>query len=328
MFFTDSTIPAQIGYTKLLAGLNSKSFSQQFHENPAHLQHDAVNKLIQKDAVSAITGPALIPSKPSISFLETQRSSGFFISAYSDFWKVPFRINAVGASAIGTGSVVESGLPIPVKKFDLSGHELIEKKASSITVVSKDLIKDGGTDAVNSLNILLADSLNQAIDVNVITDILEHDGTESFSSSGTTSQNFLDDFRLMFDHVNVKGCGRMFWVLSRHAANRLNYETVSLNSPFAGELLGITAVISDALEDDSSGGKILLIDVSKIAANMQGVTIENAEHASIQMDDNPTADPNNVTSFFQQGLLGLKAELLFGFECMSGFRAAVLEGVN
>lgn len=327
MFFTDSTIPANVAYTKLLAGVNTKSFSEQFHENPAHLKHDAVNKLIQKDAVSAITGPALIPSKPTVSFLDTQRASSFFTSAYSDFWKVPFRVNAVGAAMIGAGTVTDLGSPIPVQKFDLTGHELEQKYATSISVVTKELLKEGGADAVNALNKIMANSLSQAIDNDVIADILTHPGTESFSSSGTTAQNFLDDFRLMFDHVNVKGCGKLYWILSRTAANRLNFETVALNGPFAGELLGIQAVISDGLDDDSAGGKIILVDASKIAANVEGMTINTAEHASIQMDDTPVDGATNLTSLFQNGLVGLKSQVIFGFECMSGFRAAILEGV-
>lgn len=330
--FSETTTVSNLAYLKAFSFIENLQFSDALDRQPPHLKHSGVQKLMQKSAIAAIMGPELIPSHESIAFLKTQRQASFFAAGIADgaFWRVPFDLKPTASTSIILGDVLEFGKSIPVSSFDIDARSLGRRHAYAMTVVTRDLIKQGGVDAVNTLNSLLGDACASAVDETVIDDVEAHGGTVSFLSSNTTPAGFLADFRKMLDHVNVRGSGPLYWVASRTAANRLNGDSTLLQGTGVqgGEILGLPLIVSDGVIDDSSGGKLILIDAGKIAANIENIKIDASENTSLQMSSVPNDGPDEMVSMFQTNSVAIRSSMTFGFELMGGFRAASLTGIE
>lgn len=331
--FHDSTVAANTAYLQCYSTIKGCSFSESFDRQPAHLKHSGVLKVMEKSAVAAISGPELLEAPATIAFLKTQRLHSFFAAGLNSgaFWPIPFDVKPVAAIGVVTGSVVSPGALIPMCEFNFDGRSLTRRYANALAAVSKDLIEAGGATAVNTLQTLLGSAATAAIDEAVFAEVFANSGTVSLFSSGTTATDFLSDFRLMLDHVNVKGAGSLYWVASRAAANKLNFDSVALQgaTPQGGELLGIPLIVSDGLIDDSSGGTLLLIDAGKIAANAESLKIDTSKDAALHMSTTPSDNDPAATmvSMFQTNSIALKSSLTFGFELLGDARAAVLTGI-
>lgn len=326
-----SSVVANSAYLQCYSLIKGCNFSEAFDRQPSHLKHSGVLKIMEKSAVTAINGPELLEAPATIAFLKTRRLGSFFASGLDSgaFWPVPFDIKPAAAISVVTGSVVAPGALIPMCEFNFEGRSLTRRYSNALAAVSKELIEAGGAVAVNTLQAMLSSAATTAIDEAVFANVFANSGTITIPSTGDDAASYLADFRLMLNHVNIKGAGQLYWVASRKAANKLNSDTVVLQgvTPQGGELLGIPLIVSDGLHDTSSGGTLLLIDASKIAANAENLKIDVSQETSLQMTDTPNDPANGLISMWQTGGVAIKSTLTFGFEQLGGARCAVLTGV-
>lgn len=329
--YPDSTLVANAAFVKAYAAQKKISSADAIDRQPSHLQHSGVKRLMEKSAIGPITGPDLIPETQAVAFLKTQKLCSFFAAGLDNgFQRLPFDIRAAASTSVAFGTVVEPGEFIPLSAFNIGGKKLSRRLATALTVANKELLERGDSVAVNALHSLLADACTTAVDAHVFGDVQGHSGTDTNASSGSTPAAFLSDFRNMLDHVNIAGAGQLYWIASRDAANRLNGDSVIFQNvgPQGGEILNLPLIISDGLVDDSSGGTLMLIDASKVAANVESITIDTSQSASLQMSSTPTDGATDTVSMFQTGSVAIRSGMTFGFELLDGFRASVLEGIS
>jgi hypothetical protein len=103
-------------------------------------------------------------------------------------------------------------------------------------------------------------------------------------------------------------------LMSEANAMALGFSLNPLGQPFfpgigvsGGTALGLTIITSNAL-----GNRIIALDPNSILLADEGqVTIDASREASVQMDsapDNPSLATTVLTSFWQNNLIGLRAE--------------------
>lgn len=326
-YFSDSSAVSSYAHIKAISALTSRSFDETLASMPPHLQHTKVHAAVEKGDIDRILGNGLLPAPSAIEFLKSRRIGSYFASAFDAFFKAPFGTRIVANSTAVTGTVLEPGEAIPVSDFTLGGSELEVRNAYAICVASNEFLRFGDASAVNALHVLLSEATTDAIDLVMLAEIAAASGTQSFASSGITAENFRNDFTAMLDHVNRRGVSGLHWIASRTAANRLLFDGLNPLGPLGGSLLEIPLIVSDGVPENSSGGSLMLVDSGRIAANVQGIRIDVSADATLQMADTPSASPSNTTSMFQTNSSAIRADLVFGFELLNGFRAALLEGI-
>jgi hypothetical protein len=89
-----------------------------------------------------------------------------------------------------------------------------------------------------------------------------------------------------------------------------------------GKLAGIPVISSDG----APGGDFVLVDAAQIAARTDVITIDSAQHTSIQMDDEPVSGPTSLVSLWQSNLTGVRVERWFGVERCHDGAVAILTG--
>jgi hypothetical protein len=315
---------------RLVSATKNQRPIKTFSELPIKSQHGMIRERFEKGAVDPISGAPLIDYSDLTAYMHVLRNRGAFPAMFPLMRQQPLDVNIVSNASNLMASMVAPGAPIKCSKADLQGVKLASKKAAGIAIFSKELVDIGGAALANMVRDSGGDALISAIDADVIPEMLNHSGTESFNSSGSTAENFRSDIKSMLNHVNVSGAGQLVFIASRTSANALMFDSIDLSGiePQGGTLLNIPVLVSDGLEDDSAGGKLMLVDVSKLCGALETMEIETALEASLQMDTSPVDGAANMTSLFQHGLVAQKYIIDYGFEPLAQFKCAVLEGIN
>lgn len=87
--------------------------------------------------------------------------------------------------------------------------------------------------------------------------------------------------------------------------------------PRGGSILGIPAIASRGSPVDSTGGQLALIDASSIAVAIDGMNVDRATGATLEMSDTPDSTPDaNVVqvSMFQMNLVALRTVMHAAWE--------------
>lgn len=330
--FPDSTVAAYDAYLKCKALVKNWDYQTAHEREPSYLRHSSIAPLMQKDAVTSVNGPELLPSPVVIEMIKTQKQHTLFGTALADraFVRIPFDVRAAASSSLVSGSVLTAGEMIPVSSFEIAAKTLQRRHANALSAVTKELIERGGADAITMLNTLLSDSLALAIDEVLLSDIQDDPATLELTLTDSTAEDFRLAFVQMLLHVNIRGAGPLYWVCSRAAANHMLFDTIVLQglSPQGGTLMGIPVIVSDGLIDASDGGTLMLIDSGKIAANVESLRTDTSESAALQMTDDPSGDPAQTVSMFQTNSVAIRSTLTWGAELLSNFKAASLTGIE
>jgi len=331
MHFSNSAAPATLVITKALQAKHGGTLSSIFESLPAYMQPPAVRKAV----MDAISGPALLPSNVVTDFIETQRQNSFVAAALSDFVKLPFYASAAVFSTLLDASEIDTAEQIPVSGGSLFGKQLAPRKTASLQAFSNELLETLDVKSINQLNRAIARAHTRALDKILFSEIVAHAGTEMIPATSA----ILDDLKSALDYVSSdEGSGRFFWVGKPSIANKLStMEATGGNrlfpelSPNGGELLNLPFVVTaSALETDSSGGKLLLIDAGRIAANFASLQIDSGREAAIQLVNNPSGAPADLVSMWQIGATAIRSTLEFGFEILAPDAdpmAAIITGI-
>jgi hypothetical protein len=90
-------------------------------------------------------------------------------------------------------------------------------------------------------------------------------------------------------------------------------------------------VATDALEIDSSGGTLVLADVSRVAYSDSGVTARNSMQGTVQLDSTPHSPPNGSTvaqSLWQQDQTAILFERYLQFDVLGEDVVSTITGAN
>jgi HK97 family phage major capsid protein len=223
-----------------------------------------------------------------------------------------------------------------------------------ITVITEELARFSQPNAET----LIRDDLAKAVVAQMDADFIDTDnggvanvkppsvtnGVVPIASAGNSENAVREDIRTLYAAwiAGNKNPASGVWVMPSSTAMGLSLMVNALGQPSfgginmnGGTFFGLPVVTSESqgLTDNSAQGHIVvLMNASEILLADDGqVTIDVSREASVQMEDAPTDPPVAATvlqSFWQQNLVGIKAERFVTWAKARTTAVAVLASVN
>lgn len=267
------------------------------------------------------------------------------IGQLSQVRRVPFNVRIPReVTALGSAKWVGQGLSKPVGKGAYDFVTIPWAKVALIVVITEELARFSNPAAET----LMRDSLVRAIkdfldDQFIGSDIapvanLSPGGISNglpvgqrFDSSGNTMAHIQWDLSTAVNRLNTYNAPRApVWIM--HPQNLIAIGA-SINAfgqpafPSAPNksLAGYPVITSSHMDTD----EVLLIDQAGILlASDDSVTVDVSREASVQLDDAPASPPAPLVSFWQQNLIGLRAEQFAYWMRARDTDAVMIEQVN
>ena len=246
------------------------------------------------------------------------RAFGAFDAMLPLMRRVPLGLARLAIVVTGaTGSGVSQGASKPITSLRLASGDLEPTKATSIIVVSDEMAR------LETPQALLADELRAAVAAStdsVFLPALVDSSTASITASGTGSEEFLTDLSAALGNVSLSSRSRLFLAadpVTVAALALMEGDAFSDMTINGGVVRGVQIVPTDAIERDTSGATLLLIDASQIAAATASIVLDAADQATLELDSDPTSPLSAatvLTSMWQQNLRALKATRWFSFK--------------
>lgn len=268
--------------------------------------------------------------------------------------KVPFNIRMPRQTGGGTAQWVGEGAPKPLTRQAFDFVNLGYMKLACITVITEELARLSSPSA----EAIIRDDLAKAVIQQMDSDFMDSDnagvanvkpaaitnGVTKLASAGNSEANIRADVGKIFAEwiaVNANPSAGV-WVMPVSTAMRLSLIVNALGQPSfptinmnGGTFFGMPVVTSESagLTDSSAAGhQVSLINAAEILVADDGqVTIDVSREASVQMDDAPTNPPVAATvlqSFWQQNLIGIKAERHIAWAKARTTSVVLMDSVN
>ena len=320
-----------IRYVKAMAvshgsRLEAAEYAKQWRDSTPEVE------LILKAAVAAGTttdatwaGPLVQLQNLTAEFLALLRPATV-LGKIPKLRKVPFNVSVPSQTGGGTYQWVGQGAPKPVGKLAFSAVTLGITKCAGIIAITDELARSSTPDAEATIRQDMINGIAAFLDLeftdptkaavaNVSPGSITN-GITALTSAGTTPANARTDLQALIAAINAAGISTASVVvlMSEGNALALGFALNPLGQPLfpslgvtGGNALGVTVIASSAM-----GAHVIALDPNSILyADDGGVTIDASREASVQMDSAPTnpADATTVlTSFWQNNLIGLRAE--------------------
>jgi HK97 family phage major capsid protein len=240
--------------------------------------------------------------------------------------KVPFNISVPSQTGGGTYQWVGQGAPKPVGKLQFGTITLTFSKAAGIIAITQELARFSSPNAEDVIRRDMITGMaafldNEFVDptkaavANVSPGSITN-GVTPITTAGTTPANARTDVIALLNAIVAAGLPVSQVVLIMSEANalalssalnplgQLMFPTMGVSG---GTVLGLTVVTSQT----AGTNVIALVPDAILYADDGGVSIDVSTEASVQMDsapDNPTIATTILTSFWQNNLVGLRAE--------------------
>jgi len=266
---------------------------------------------------------------------DSLRTTSAFYRILNDngFIRIPAHVRAGITVTPATGSVVGEGNAVPLSKITLQNVLLEPVKASSLIVVTDELLRDVSAAGQAALSRALIGAVSDAVDAAFL-DMLVNTG--AIASSGTTAIDAKADLRDALLAVNTVGAAKLYWIAAPDVAKRASVlpttdgaDAFPAMSAMGGELANLPAIVSSGVP----AGSLYLVDASGIAADGAGVTVAASRNATIEMDTAPTMDatvptPAQMVSMFQTNSTALIANAWIAAQVLRSDAVAVITGIG
>ncbi len=264
--------------------------------------------------------------------------------------RVPFNTRIPRQTAGSTGSFVGEGLPAPVNAMAFDNVTLPWAKAECIVVITKELARLSSPSAEALARADLLAGISEYLDkrfvdpsfagvANVSPASITW-GVTGLPSSGSTVAAITNDAEAMIRAFVTARLSLQtgVWIMSPETALALSmvrgtqdnfmFPEISQNG---GTFFKMPVITSKSVTAAGSpnDGHILLVDQREILLADDGqMMIDASAEASVQMNDAPSAGAQSLVSFWQMGLLGLKAERWIYWTKRRSTAVAITDNVN
>lgn len=235
----------------------------------------------------------------------------------------PRQLTSSSASWVGEGA------PKPVGKLSFDRVDLGHAKIAGIVVVSTELSRFSNPSAEAEVTQDLIAEISRLCDVSLIDPASAGvsgikpasltNGVTAVPASGSTADDLRNDLKALFRTFLTanQSLGTAALVMSStqalgislltNALGQKEFDTINMNG---GTLMGLPVIVSENVPTAVDGtSPIVLINQSDILLADDGqVMIDVSDQASLQMDSSPAAGPAELTSLWQNNLIGVRAE--------------------
>lgn len=246
--------------------------------------------------------------------------------------RVPLGLARLAIVVTGaTGHGVGQGAPKPISSLHLASGDFEPTKATCIIVVTDELAR------LETPQGLLADELRAAVAAStdtVFLPALVDSSTPSVTASGIRAEQFLTDLSAALGSASLSSRSRLFLAadpVTVAALALMEGDAFSDMTVNGGVVRGVQIVPTEALQRDSSGGQLILIDASQVAAATASIVLDASEQATLELNNTPADPPSAatvLTSMWQQNLRALKATRWFSFKRLRDNAVVTINGAN
>lgn len=261
---------------------------------------------------------------------------------------VPFNVRIPGQTQGSTVNWVGETAPKPVSELGFQDITLRFNKLAGIVVISDELARLSTPSAEGIIRADLTAQIAQFMDDSFINpayaavaDVRPASVTNDVvpvPASGTDADALRADARALYAQfiaANLSTAGAA-WVMTSTQAMAIGMMLNPLGQPEfpglgaeGGTFLGLPVLVSETVPGDSSGSIIVLIKQSEILlADEGGVTIDVSREASLQMNSTPTAGAAQLTSLWQNNLVGIRAERMITWRKRRPQAVGYISGAN
>jgi len=250
-------------------------------------------------------------------FLEELRPLTF-LGRMAGVRPAPFNIRfAAGTAAAAAGWVGEASA-IPVTSLTFGDATLRPAKVGGIIITTDELLRSTSPAAEAQIKLDLQSAIVTFTDGQFIDPTITEtaarpasvtNGTTAVAASGTTAADAVADFRALVKKLTDAGIGLAapYFLMSTDMGARLAAFDVQMFrnvGPLGGTIMGIPV-----LTTPGSGAVIALVDAREIILADEGIEMNSAREASVQMDAAPNQTPGTATtqvSLFQANAAGIR----------------------
>jgi HK97 family phage major capsid protein/HK97 family phage prohead protease len=261
-------------------------------------------------------------------FMELLRPATVF-GQLTGYRNIPFNVKIPRQTAGATAGWVGEGLSKPVSALAFDQVTVPFAKIAVIVVITQELARFSSPSAEALIRDDLIAAIAQFIDQQLLDPTVTPsagvrpgsitNGVSAIPSSGRTPAAIITDLTAAMTAMTtgLQSITRPVWLMNAAAAMFLatvrTSQDVFLFPGMTGattggaglNLLGIPVVVSGNV----GAGNIILLDQAELMVADDGETlIDTSTEAAVQMDSAPATPPTPLVSFWQQNLLGIKAE--------------------
>jgi hypothetical protein len=263
------------------------------------------------------------------------RHSGGFDFARQ--WMFEARMNAriPFASQVVVGAQVDQAAAKPVQQFEIGVSDTDPTKAVFMIVTSNDLLKFAPDLAERAISAAARPGMALASDL-IFLPALRAAEAQSLNAGAPTAAALRAD---LIDAARPLGIGTgskvlVFTPTKLHTTIGLMPASATDASPAFPDFPNIGRfefVATDALEIDSSGGTLVLCDVSRVSFADSGVSTRTSTHGTVQLDSTPDSPPDGNTvgqSLFQKDQTALLFERYLQFDVLGDDVVSTIVAAN
>lgn len=299
------------------------------------VKHGSVDTLM-KTAVAAGTtsdatwaGPLVYAQNMVSEFIEFLRPMTI-IGRLPALRRVPFNIRIPRQTAGTSGTFVGEGLPTPVNKASFDAMTLTWAKASTIAVLTQELVMMSNPAAEALVRNDLAAGIAAYLDkrfidpsyagVANVSPASISNGVASRQASGATLAAIDQDVAYLLQQVagSEISLSTAMWLMSPSLAIQLG----TIRTQFGdlafpdlgvegGMFKGLPAITSNSIVSSGSPGEqqlFLVVQNEVLLADDGQMLLDMSTEASVQMNDAPSAGAQQLVSLWQNGMVGLKCD--------------------
>jgi HK97 family phage major capsid protein/HK97 family phage prohead protease len=291
---------------------------------------------LMKTAVAAGTatdatwaGPLVYAQNMVSEFIEFLRPQTI-IGRLPGLRRVPFNIRIPRQTAGTTGTFVGEGAPTPVNKAAFDALTLTWAKASTIAVLTQELVMMSNPAADALVRADLAAGIAAYLDkrfidpsyagVANVSPASVSNGVASRQASGATLAALDQDVAYVLQQVAAAelSLSSAIWVMSPSEAISLGAIRTAYGDPAfpglgveGGTFKGLPAITSNSVVSSGSPGEqqvFLIVQNEVLLADDGQMLLDMSTEASVQMNDAPSAGAQSLVSLWQNGMVGLKCD--------------------
>jgi HK97 family phage major capsid protein len=355
-----SNLPKGTGFTRyvmaLAASRGNRGEALQFAKRWERDSPEVVQVL--KAAVDAGTttdatwaAPLVVYNNLASEFIELLRPATI-IGKISGFRRVPFNVSMPRQTAGSTVGWVGQAKPKPVGELAFDTVSLGMAKAAGIIVIAEELARSSDPSAEMVISTDLRNAIAEFLDAQFIDPSVAAvanvspaavtNGASVIDSTGTTAAAFRTDFAAalaVWSAADLSISGGVV-VMTETQAMRLGMIVNAFGQPEfpgigagGGSIFGMPVVTSENIPAEGgspAGNRIVLLKPGEIfMADNGGIVVDVSREASVQMntapDDPATASTVHV-SFWQNNLVGIRAERFINWLKRRSAAAVIIEG--
>lgn len=300
------------------------------------------NSWVQRAAVTAGTTTDPVWAAPLVNyqlmtneFIELLRAES--ILGRMSYVSIPFNVKIPRQTAGAVANWVGEGLSKPVSKLAFDSITAPWAKIAVICVITQELARFSSPSAEQIVRNDLIASIADFIDKQLLDPTVTAsaglrpasitNGVTAIPSTGGTVAAIVTDFSAAMLAMSnaLQTVANPVWIMSATAAMYLATVRTSqdifafpgMGTAVGGaaqtasglSLMGVPVIVSNSITVTAGKSSVVLVDQSQLMVADDGqVTVDTSDQASVQLNDAPATPPTPLVSFWQQNLLGIKAE--------------------